>query len=653
MYNFRHLPAFAQFILDNHIDEYVNDQIQLSYKMDIPLLQYLKHLSREQLFQQSKLSAQEMLGFIADNNAKGYLEMSMQRWVTNQLNIVDKFDIVAEDITLINYVRQESLKKFLPGYTNDTDLLMAIVTDLNTFILGNNTTASNTYMQILKNKIEEETLFTSNIINASPAIIFIYDLIQQRESFITGKVEEVMGFTPKEVMDMGGEMVVKLAHPEDLHIIAEMIQKVITENNDQISVSEYRFKDKSGKYHWMRTYVVIFKRDEKGQPVEILGQTFEVSKEKELMLALEKREKELLEAQSIAKVGSFDWDFATDTTQYTPELRRIFETETPPGYESFLSQVHPEDKQKVVDAMSKGMEEGYYECEYRYIANGKEKVLLTRGGIVYQDEKPVKMIGTVHDITERKQFEESLFEKTIELQKSNASLQEVASVASHDLKEPLRKIITFSDMVVAAEKETLSTTSQAHLQKVIESSRRMKTLIDDILTFSTLGGKEEKQHKSLKEVVQDVLNTLEVRIKEKNAEVTVSDLPVAMIYPTQMQQLFLNLISNALKFHKEDEVAKIQITHSFKRPAQIKHTAVTKASKYLEIHVADNGIGFNNEAAEKIFQLFLRLHNRSQYEGTGLGLAICRKVAENHGGTITAASEPGKGSVFTLTLPLL
>jgi signal transduction histidine kinase len=454
-------------------------------------------------------------------------------------------------------------------------------------------------------------------------------------------------------MDMQGEMITRLAHPDDLVVIQNMLVTIIAENSSRTYVFEYRFKDKWDHYHWLRTYIVIFKRDEKGQPTELLGQTFVVSKEKELMLALEKRETELLEAQSIAKVGSFDWNLETDTTDYTPEMRRIFESDSPTGYVNFLANVHEEDRKKVEDAMTKSLKEGYYECEFRFTANNKDKVLWARGSIGYKDEKPFRMIGTVQDVTERKRFEESLFEKTIELQKSNASLQEFASVASHDLKEPLRKIITFSDMVQASEKDKLSPTGAVHLQKVIDSARRMKDLIDDILTFSAMGTKETKEEVSLQDILQDVLSTLEVRIREKEATVTVTDLPAATVYPVQIQQLFLNLLSNALKFSKKDEKPQIVITHSIISGSQVKDLPLGKAASYLQIKVADNGIGFSKEASEKIFQLFHRLHNKTQYEGTGLGLAICRKVAENHGGSIHAESEPGKGSAFIILLPLL
>jgi hypothetical protein len=652
MYRFSHLPIFAQFVLDHHLDAYVNEQIRLSYELNVPVLRYLAHLTPEQLFAQSKEGNIELLQTLAANRAKDFLEISMQRWLSNQLPMINKFQILAEDITLINYVRQESLKKLIPLYTTDLTTALAIGQELDRFILGSNTTASNTYIELLKSQIEEETHFSNNVIQASPAITYIFDLRKQKSVYVSGKVMEVMGYSPDEVRQLGGNLVQQLGHPDDLAVINAGLQQMMAENSNRTFMAEFRLRDKNSNYHWLRSYLVVFNRDEEGRPVEVLGQIYEVSKEKELVQAVEQREKQLLEAQSIARLGSYDWSFETDRTEYTPELRNIFETEEPQGYEQMLQRVHPDDQERLKHCMKEAMKTGLYECEYRYIIHGKEKVLWARGIVVYEGDQPKRMIGTVQDITDRKRIEDSLVEKTIALQKSNANLQEFASVASHDLKEPLRKIITFSDLLIAADGQQLSPQGNLYLQKIVDSATRMKALIEDILAYSSLSGDERKEKVSLYRLVQDVLSTLEVPIKEKKAKVVISNLPEAPVFPLQITQLFQNLLSNSLKFFKEGVPLTIRISHDYKKPSQINGYAVHKAPRYLQIDIADNGIGFNNEAAEKIFGLFSRLHSKTQFEGTGLGLAICRKVAENHGGVIYAHSRPGEGAVFTLLLPV-
>jgi PAS domain S-box-containing protein len=651
MYHFRHLPHFVQHIIDHHLDDYVAETIRTSYRMDIPVLRYLQHLSVEELFQQSKAGSAELLQYLANNQAKEFLQISMQRWLSNQLPLIGKFQIQAEDITAINHVRSEGLKRLIPTYSTDVSMVLEIVQEIDRFFLGSNTTATDTYIAILKDQLAEETHFNANVTLASPAITYIFDLESRKSIYVSGKVKEVLGYTPDEIIALGDNLLRQTGHPDDLALMAAGLRQMKEENVERTYMAEFRMKAKDGEYRWLRSYLVVFNRNENGEPMEVLGQVYEVSKEKELLSAIENRERQLLEAQSIARLGSFDWLMDTDETDYTPELRNIFETEQPQGYQQMLSRVHPNDVERVKAAMTQASETGMYESEFRYSINGKEKVLWAKGRIVFADGKPYRMLGTVQDVTERKRIEESLIEKTIALQKSNASLQEFASVASHDLKEPLRKIITFSDLLQAKEKEQLSVQGKDYLQKITDSAMRMKALIEDILAYSTLSGKEEKETVSLYRLVQDVLSTLEIPIRENGAKVSVSQLPEATVYPGQMTQLFQNLLSNALKFSKESESLRITISHDKRQPSQINGYAVQKATSYLQIQITDNGIGFTNEAAEKIFGLFSRLHSKSTYEGTGLGLAICRKVAENHGGVIYAESLPGEGSVFTVLLP--
>lgn len=651
MYEFKYLPRFAQFILEHHLDDYVNETIRTSYRMNIPVLKYLSHLSPEELFQQSKRGSAEWLQYVADNQSKEFLVFSMQRWLNNQLPMIGKFQILAEDITTINHVRSEGLKRFLPLYTAQLGEALEILVELDRLFLGLNTTGTNTYIEILKGQLEEETHFSTNVIQASPAITCIFNVNEGKSLYVSGKVKEVLGYTPEEVKMLGSSLLHQLGHPDDLPVIFAGIQQMMHENSDRTFLAEFRMKDREGNYRWLRSYLVVFNRDEQQRPTEVLGQVYEVSKEKDLVNAIEKRELQLLEAQSIAKLGSFDWAMQADTTEYTPELRAIFGTKEPQGYHQMLQRVHPDDMERVKEAMAASFRTGHYECEFRYQIDGNEKMLWAKGRVVFEEGKPVRMIGTVQDVTERKRIEESLLEKTIELQKSNASLQEFASVASHDLKEPLRKIVTFSDLLLVKDEDKLSPQGKGYLQKITDAAGRMKALIDDILAYSALSGKEPKEKVSLYHLVQEVLSTLEVPIKERTAEVSLSRLPDALVYPGQLMQLFQNLLSNSLKFFREGKPLRICITHDFKKPGQINSFAVQKAPRYLQIDISDNGIGFNNEASEKIFGLFSRLHSKSTYEGTGLGLAICRKVAENHGGVIYAHSTPGEGATFTVLLP--
>lgn len=260
-------------------------------------------------------------------------------------------------------------------------------------------------------------------------------------------------------------------------------------------------------------------------------------------------------------------------------------------------------------------------------------------------------LAFVRDITEQKSKQAELNQKTLELERSNIQLQEFAFIASHDLKEPLRKIATFADMVIISEKNALSERAKTNLQKILDSAMRMQQLTDGILSYSSIGKELQKENYSLEAIFGEVLYNLESRIKETSAFITSDGLPEVKVVPLQIQQLFQNLISNALKFSKKDEAPQITVNHQLLSPTEVAGKNLQAATQYLKISIRDNGIGFDKESTDKIFGLFQRLHGKSAYEGSGLGLAICRRIVENHGGTISATSELGTGSKFTIILP--
>jgi PAS domain S-box-containing protein len=270
-------------------------------------------------------------------------------------------------------------------------------------------------------------------------------------------------------------------------------------------------------------------------------------------------------------------------------------------------------------------------------------------------------LAFIRDITEQKKSQaeleqktKELEQKTRELERSNQQLKEFAAVASHDLKEPVRKIAINADSIVTSEKECLSKKAEASLLKIKTAAHRMQGLIDGILAYSSLEAEVQRQVCSLEELLQGVLVTLEDRIRETNALVISkgAGLPEAAVIPIQMQQLLQNLIANALKFSKEGVPPVITITSAILSKKDAAGLLPQPSDHNLQLNVTDNGIGFSAEDGDKIFGLFQRLHGRSAYEGSGLGLALCRRIAENHGGTITATSEPDNGATFTVLLPI-
>ena len=258
------------------------------------------------------------------------------------------------------------------------------------------------------------------------------------------------------------------------------------------------------------------------------------------------------------------------------------------------------------------------------------------------------MIGAVlifKDITERKRVEETIAQKADELTRSNAELEQFAFVASHDLQEPLRKIQAFGDRLKLKIGDAIPSEAQDYLQRMQNAAARMSTLINDLLTFSRVFRRTDPfVTVDLAAVARGVLSDLEVRIEKSGAVLDVGELPTLEADPMQMHQLLLNLVSNGLKFQPPGGKPYVII--------RSRKFSSSSGEPHCEISVQDNGIGFEEKYMDKIFAVFQRLHGRTEYEGTGVGLAVCRRITDRHHGTITARSQPGKGSIFTITLPL-
>ncbi len=262
------------------------------------------------------------------------------------------------------------------------------------------------------------------------------------------------------------------------------------------------------------------------------------------------------------------------------------------------------------------------------------------------------------DLTELKRAEDHLSSQAAELEKknkelerSNSSLEQFAYVSSHDLQEPLRKIQTFSDLVLTRLNDP-GFRPDEYLGKINASASRMSLLIKDLLTFSRFSKNDELREKiDLDRLLDQILNDFELLIRQKKAVIRRSPLPTIEGIPIQMNQLFYNMISNALKFC--DGEPEIVITaNMLSSEAVLVHPQLDKEKQYLHLNFKDNGIGFDQSYASQIFTIFQRLHSHQKYNGTGIGLAICKKIVDNHGGYISVSSEKGKGASFDIYLPI-
>ncbi len=328
----------------------------------------------------------------------------------------------------------------------------------------------------------------------------------------------------------------------------------------------------------------------------------------------------------------------------------------------WMKTLHPEDRHIMTSkwiGYIKG--DSFFEQEFRLRgADGQYQWFLIQGLPLKNDMGVVmKWVGTCTNIEEQKNYhillENKIQERTLQLQesnneliRSNKELENFAYVASHDLQEPLRKIRAFGDILKKRYSTDLPEQASEYIDRMQKASYRMQKLIDDLLSYSRVSRTPKlSEPVDLNELVEEVVDDLEETIRIKHAEVKYADLPKIMGDHRQLKQLFQNLISNGIKFHKPDLAPIVEIKQQWLQEVETK----TNNGQNLELRFSDNGIGFDEQYHDKIFTIFQRLHGRSAYEGTGIGLAICKKIVENHGGKLYAQSEPGTGSEFVVILP--
>ncbi len=450
-------------------------------------------------------------------------------------------------------------------------------------------------------------------------------------------------------------------HPEDRERALAVWRRSL-ETGDPYEV-EYRLHRHDGVYRRQLARAMP-RRNEENEVIQWVGTCTDIHDHLEAAEALRQSEARLRRMVNSGLLGVLYWDDRGRITDANDTFlgmigysREQLEGNAIEWAALTPAEYAPLDEQAGRELQAAGVS-GLYEKEI--IRKDGVRVPLLVGAAMLDETRRDGMAFTL-DITRQKRFEtelrafnesleERIEERTVEIERvnrelmlRNRELQDFAYVASHDLQEPLRKIQAFSGIIGAEYRHALDDEALHYLERIQDAASRMTSLIRDLLAFSRVATRGEAFVRiDLKQIVQDVLSDLEVRIQDTGADIEVHPLPEIEADPTQMQQLFQNLIANALKFHRPEAAPHIVV--SAPTPSD--------ATDFVRIIVRDNGIGFDEKYLDRIFSPFQRLHGRGEYEGTGMGLAICRRIVERHHGRIGATSAPGSGSTFIVELPV-
>jgi PAS domain S-box-containing protein len=474
--------------------------------------------------------------------------------------------------------------------------------------------------------------------------------------------QQIFGYTADEMI---GQPIIKLI-PHDLYHEEEQILSKLR-RGEIIEHMETTRITKDGRLIDIALTVSPV-RDESGKIIGVSKIARDITNSKRAERLIRESDERFRMAVEATKLGTWEYDPVSQDLTWSRECRRIYGVSDNEkiDYTFFLKTIYPEDCDLVTREIERAMDPrgaGNYDIRFRIIRNNGSIRWIRSQGKVYFNNQHIaeRFIGTVLDITDEKeakeQLEQLVSERTKELnlmnkqlQRSNSDLAQFASVASHDLQEPLRKVQLYSDRILEAPNDPQ--VFEKFFPRIMSASARMSQLIKDVLHYALISdGTEEMTLVDLNNIFENVVSDLEVAIKEKQAVVTADLLPSIKGNSIQLHQLFANLISNSIKFSKKSPV--INITSRVLRKNEVlgRYKNIVEAHNYVELRFSDNGIGFEQKYSEQVFEIFQRLQDRSVYSGTGIGLAVCKKIVENHHGLISVDSEPGEGSIFTVLLP--
>lgn len=484
--------------------------------------------------------------------------------------------------------------------------------------------------------------FLEHLTNSSPAIIYIYDIEAKQNLYSSANIYESSGYSAEELHEMGDDVMDKVVHPDDIHVINKHQQKIKKLRDNQELQVEYRILHKnSDRVEWIISTDKVNERNEDGSVKSILGVALVTTNVKRITQQLKESEERYRLAISGSKAALWEWsDISQDKAWWSSDFYYLLgynKRDLKPSIKDFEKLIHPSHYEEFKQNLKSHLinDDKPFEMEVKINTKKHDYVWFRVNAQVSIDiETTIKtLVGTLANINAQKEASEKMKELNLELER-------FAYLASHDLKEPLRTVTSFTKLFREEYSEDFDENALQYLEFIEKASSRMITLTNDLLIYSQLDDKSLNfEMVNINELLDTIVLDMQEHIKQEKAELFIGELPSIVCDRVQIKQLFQNLISNSLKYKTEKSP---EITISYSKKGQ-KH----------EFSVKDNGIGIEKKYHHKVFEVFKRLHTKEEFEGTGIGLANCKRIVDNHKGKIEVNSSLKKGSTFIITLPKL
>lgn len=531
-----------------------------------------------------------------------------------------------------------------------------------------------TSQKLIQQELENNQFFIQKITDLTPSLICVYNIQTGKYLFINRAIEPLLGYKKEKVLEEGMNFFLSITHADDLVRIQEENTRALENanqpgplNNEQIVEFSYRMRHANGAYRWFNTYGSVFERDKTGKVEKVISVSIDVTDQLNSASKLKERDLELIQQEElyfrmINEVEDYailrlspegiieNWNTGAEKIKgYTAgeiigKHFRIFYL--PEDQQSHL----PETLIQIASEDGKASHEGWRvrKDKTRFWGSILITALHDAGGRVVGFSKVTRDLTQMKIANDNlKSYTEKIERANAELEEKNKQLESFNYIASHDLKEPLRKIRLFISRL--KDEGEIKPRVRETLSKIETSSIRMQDLIEGLLLYCQADLTSEPEICNLDKLLNDVISDYNDMIDQKELEITRMPLPSLKTSTIQFRQVFYNLISNAVKYKKENAPLKLNISYRMESMLNGKNNS---PHLFHKISFDDNGIGFDADHTEKIFGLFQRLHDQSKYAGTGLGLAICKKVIENLGGKITAQGVAGKGARFDIFIPV-